>query len=116
LQKQKKGQQQAFIILRLLVIFSLDLNHCANQKATLMMDGLDPLLSKNNGRNSLIATLFAKRKTCHHFTQALDVLRHLRCGGLKFHCHKSDSGAMLIAMIMGSILLFCFATLNPILS
>jgi len=37
-----------------------------------MMDGLDPLLPKSNGHDYLVATLFAKHKTCLHLIQAFE--------------------------------------------
>jgi hypothetical protein len=37
-----------------------------------MTDGLDPLLPKSNGHDYLVATLFAKHKTCLHLSQALE--------------------------------------------
>jgi hypothetical protein len=35
-----------------------------------MMDGLDPLSPTSDGHDYLVATLFAKPKTCLHLTQA----------------------------------------------
>lgn len=52
-------------------IFWLDFNHHSNQKATLMMDGLDPSSPKSDGHDYLVATLLAKGKTCLHLIQAL---------------------------------------------
>jgi hypothetical protein len=45
-----------------IVFSSLDLSHHVNQESTLMMDGLDPLLPKNNGHDFLVVILFVDAK------------------------------------------------------
>jgi hypothetical protein len=85
--KTKKGPMKGLYNVKVVIFFPLDLNHCAKQKDTLMMDGLNPLSSKSDGHNSLVATLLAKCKAHHHLTQASNVFRHLHCGRLKFHRH-----------------------------
>jgi len=70
-----------------IVFFSPDLNHCVNQEATLIMDGLDPLQPKSDGYDFMVVTLFAERKTCHHLAQVF-VFHHLCCSKLGFHCHQ----------------------------
>jgi hypothetical protein len=86
LQKQKKGPTKGLYNFKV-VFFSPDFDHRANQKVALMMDGLDPLLFKSDGHNSLIATLLTERKTYWHFIQASNVLCHLCCYKLRFHHH-----------------------------
>jgi hypothetical protein len=48
---------------KVVIIFSsLDFNHHVNQETTLMMDGLDPLLPKNDGHDFLVVILFVNAK------------------------------------------------------
>jgi hypothetical protein len=64
LAKTKKGPTKGLYNFKVVIfIFSPDFDHHANQKVALMMDGLDPLLFKSDGHDSLIATLLTERKT-----------------------------------------------------
>jgi hypothetical protein len=86
--KKKRGEpMRGLYNFKVVVFFSPNLNHHANQETTLMMDGLDPLLPKINGHDFLVVTLFVEHKTHHHFTQ-VPIFHHLCCSKLKFHLHQ----------------------------
>ncbi len=100
---------------KVVIVFSfLDLNHHVNQETTLMMDGLDPLLPKNDGHDFLVVILFVNAKFIAilfkfpFFTTFVTTNQ----GSITI---RSDNGAKFITMMMGSIPLFCFTTLNPII-
>jgi hypothetical protein len=113
--KKGGGPMKGLYNFRVVIVFFLsNLNHHVNQEVSLMMDDLDPLLPESNGHDLMVVTLFVERKTCCHIAQAL-VFHHLRCSKLRFAI-RSDNGTKFITMMMGSIPLFCFATLNPIIS
>lgn len=71
--KKKRPIKGLYNFKVVILFFSPDFDHHANQKVALTMDGLDPFLLKSDGHDSLIATLLAERKTCRHLTQASNV-------------------------------------------